>query len=87
MQLKGALGCVWPVPGCATDPESPHPKTHELPDEEILPIYNLLASYEMGECHLAQNRPRVVGDLSAAEGYINKVLQSEGEVSRAEPFH
>lgn len=35
----------------------------------------------MGEHHVAQNRPRVIGELSLAEVYLSKVLAAANDVS------
>lgn len=36
----------------------------------------------MGEHHVAQSRPRVIGELSLAEVYLSKVVNLNNEVSR-----
>jgi len=47
---------------------------HGLPSTEYLEVYTSLAAYEMGEFHLANGRGRLIGDLSLAEIYLNRVL-------------
>lgn len=54
---------------------------HELPIQEYSHIYIQLAAYEMGEHHVAQARPRVIGELSLAEVYLSKIISLNNEVT------
>lgn len=54
---------------------------HGLPQNEYIQVYNLLAAFEMGDHHVANGKRRVLGNLSLADLYLNKVLASNGEVS------
>lgn len=37
----------------------------------------------MGEHHVAQSRPRVIGELSLAEVYLSKVVNLNNEVTES----
>lgn len=70
------LHALW----CGTDADV-WLQEHELPIQEYSHIYFQLAAYEMGEHHVTQSRPRVIGELSLAEVYLSKVINLNNEVS------
>lgn len=53
----------------------------ELPSNEYIEVYALLAAYEMGEYHLSAGQGRVLGDLALAEVYLNRALADKTAVS------
>lgn len=56
---------------------------NDLPIQEYSHTYLQLAAYEMGEHHVAQSRPRVIGELSLADVYLSKVVNLNNEVSES----
>lgn len=48
--------------------------------QDVAHLYNALASYEMGEYHVAQGKPRVIGDLALANMYLVNVATLNNEV-------
>ena len=55
-------------------------QAHNLPENDYMQVYNLLAAFEMGDHHVTNGKRRVVGNLVLAEVYLNKVLASNGDV-------